>query len=41
MFELQTDMHLAEHVPVGSTVEMRNVEDICVGVGKEGNRRSV
>ena len=36
MLELQTDMHLAEHVPVGSNVEMKEVEDICVNIGKEG-----
>ena len=36
MLELQTDMHLADRVPVGSNVEMKKVEDICVDVGKEG-----
>ena len=36
MLELQTDMHLAEHVPVGSNVEMKEVEHICGNVGKEG-----
>jgi len=36
MLELQTDMHLAEHVPVGSSVEMKKTEHICGDVGNEG-----
>ena len=36
MLELQTDIHLAEHVPVGSDIATKAIEDLCVDISKEG-----